>query len=121
MGRELIGREISSGEIFKWYKSSNVFCWVEKITGMACEIRGDTFENCKSLKSIVIPEGVTRIAAHSFRNCSSLSSVTVPSTVNEIGSSAFRNCKNLRSITIPSGASVNERAFKESPTKISYK
>ncbi len=85
------------------------------------EIRGNTFENCVSLRSIKIPEGVTRIAAHSFRGCSMLQSVYVPDSVTEIGSSAFRKCTSLTEICIPAGAKVNGRAFKESPTKITYK
>lgn len=84
------------------------------------EIRANTFENCMSLQSIDIPMGVDRIAAHAFRNCASLSSVNIPSTVREIGSSAFRECKKLRAVTVPRGADVNERAFKDSPTKITY-
>lgn len=85
------------------------------------EIRANTFENCKNLQSIEIPHGVYRIAAHAFRNCSSLSEVKVPSTVKEIGSSAFRSCGKLRFITIPRSAQVDERAFKDTPVKISYK
>ncbi len=85
------------------------------------EIRANTFENCTSLKEISIPNGVTRIAAHSFRNCSSLYKAEIPDSVTEIGSSAFRNCKSLMRIELPQGAVVNERAFKDSPTKIIYK
>ncbi len=84
------------------------------------EIRGNTFENCSSLTSIVIPNGVTRIAAHAFYGCSSLSQVTVPPTVTEIGSSAFRQCNSLQQIIVPATASINERAFKESPTTVLY-
>ncbi len=82
------------------------------------EIRGNTFENCSSLESIVIPVGVTRIAAHAFYGCSSLSYAYIPDTVTEIGSSAFRLCDSLTSIELPKGVSINERAFKESPTKL---
>lgn len=74
-----------------------------------------------SLEAVVIPEGVTRIAAHAFDGCTALACVTVPDSVTEIGSSAFRSCINLDSIEIPEGAAVDARAFKDSPTKISYK
>jgi len=84
------------------------------------EIRGDTFNNCYSLTSIKIPDAVTRIGGHAFYGNSSLSNVTISkdSQLNEIGSSAFRMCSSLKEITIPKGVSVNERAFKESPTII---
>lgn len=104
------------GEVFMGDTSLNNVKLPSKIT----EIKGSTFENCSSLTSIEIPEGVTRIGGHAFYGCSSLSSVYVPRTVVEIGSSAFRQCYSLRSITIPRNALVNERAFKESPTYISY-
>ncbi|MBQ3226429.1 MAG: leucine-rich repeat domain-containing protein, partial [Clostridia bacterium] len=82
------------------------------------EIRGNTFEECTSLEVVEIPAGVTRIAAHAFYGCSSLRDVFVPDTVKEIGSSAFRRCPELKEIELPDGVSVNERAFKESPTRI---
>lgn len=84
------------------------------------EIKGNTFDGCSSLQSIVIPEGVTRIAAHAFYGCSSLSKVSIPSTVLSIGSSAFRKCDRLNRIAVPAGVDINERAFKESPTVITY-
>ena len=86
------------------------------------EIRGNTFEECVSLTSIEIPSSVTRIGGHAFYGCSNLSTVMISedSRLNEIGSSAFRKCYSLYSIILPSGVSINERAFKESPTNISY-
>lgn len=82
------------------------------------EIRANTFEYCDALRSIVIPHGVTRIAAHAFHGCSSLKTVEVPQTVCEIRSSAFRECEQLLVITIPQDCTVNERAFKDSPTNV---
>ncbi|MEG0826529.1 MAG: leucine-rich repeat protein [Bacilli bacterium] len=102
------------GAVFMECNSLNNVILPSKIT----EIRGNTFECCSSLTSIIIPEGVTRIGGHAFYGCSSLSYVSVPSTVVEIGSSAFRQCFTLRSIYIPCTALVNEKAFKESPTRI---
>ncbi len=102
------------GNVFQNIKS------LERITlpsGLT-EIRASTFEKCSGLQEIEIPEGVTRIAAHAFCDCSSLSKVTVPSTVTEIGSSAFRRCSSLDSIDIPAQAEVHEKAFKESPTTV---
>ena len=106
-------REIGGGA-FQGCSSLGSITLPEGIT----EIRGNTFENCKKLTKIVIPEGVTRIGGHAFYGCFRLSDVTVPASVKEIGSSAFRACSSLRSISIPQGCSVDERAFKESPTKV---
>ena len=80
-----------------------------------------TFENCVSLETVNIPIGVTSIRAHAFYNCESLRYVYVPDTVTEIRSSAFRLCGSLKTIDLPAGISVDEKAFKESPTEIRTK
>ena len=82
------------------------------------QIRASTFENCRWLEEIVIPEGVTRIASHAFCDCHRLKSAVIPSTVTEIGSSAFRRCYYLDEVAVPAGASINEKAFKESGTRV---
>lgn len=84
------------------------------------EIKGSTFEGCSSLSSIIIPEGVTRIGGHAFYGCRKLQSVTIPSTLKEIGSSAFRQCRSLKEISVPKGTTIDERSFKESPTRVKY-
>lgn len=91
-----------------------------KLSENLTEIKGNTFENCESLKSITIPDKVTRIGGHAFYGNAWLSEVTISenSQLVEIGSSAFRQCPNLRKIKIPQNTVVNERAFKESPTKV---
>lgn len=93
-----------------------------KLSNNITEIRGNTFENCFALKEISIPDSVTRIGGHAFYQCSILSNVTLTpnSQLREIGSSAFRLCNHLYSITLPQGVSINERAFKESPTSVHY-
>ena len=79
------------------------------------------FENCVSLVSIRIPKGVLKISARAFSGCTALSEVEFPSTVLEIGSSAFRGCTALKEVELPSGCKVDERAFKDSPTKVRRK
>lgn len=94
-----------------------------KLPNNITEIHGNTFENCVRLESIDIPDSVTRIGGHAFYNNSNLSNVTFTenSKLEEIGSSAFRLCEKLRYISLPKSAvMINERAFKESPTKIYY-
>lgn len=45
-----------------------------------------------SLKSIVIPDGVTRIGNSAFQNCSSLICIIIPDSVTHIGKRAFSGC-----------------------------
>jgi len=82
------------------------------------EIHANTFEGCESLQEIEIPRGVTRIAAHAFNQCTSLEYVFVPDSLMEIGSSAFRECTSLKTIELPEGVIIDERAFKDSPTRL---
>jgi hypothetical protein len=56
------------------------------------------FQWCSSLKSIVIPDGVTIIGVCSFSECTSLEMVEIPKTVTEIGQYAFEECTSLVSI-----------------------
>lgn len=91
-----------------------------KLSDNITEIKGNTFENCTSLKSITIPDNVSRIGGHAFYGDYSLNEVIISknSQLATIGSSAFRECTDLYKITIPARTSVNERAFKGSPTTI---
>ncbi len=84
------------------------------------EIKGETFQGCKSLKEINIPDSVTRIGGHAFRGDSALEKVNISenSKLTEIGSSAFRDCYSLKEIYVPKGVTINERAFKDSGTKV---
>ena len=59
------------------------------------EIGYEAFSYCRSLTSVVIPEGVTSIGDYAFAVCISLTSVVIPESVTSIGSSAFSNCTNL--------------------------
>jgi len=70
------------------------------------------FENCTSLTSIIIPEGVTSIGAAAFYHCRSLTSIIIPEGVTSIGAAAFCGCKSLTSITIPKNVtSIGHMAF----------
>ena len=91
-----------------------------KLSNNLKEVRGDSFEYCTSLREIKIPNSVTRIGGHAFYSDSNLSKVefSEDSNLKEIGSSAFRLCDKLYKVYLPKGVNINERAFKESPTKV---
>ncbi len=74
------------------------------------------------IKDIVIPDGVTKIAANAFgfNNYygNNISSITFPDSVTEIGRGAFQNCFNLRSINIPANITKIEKyAFNGCPLR----
>lgn len=53
----------------------------------------NAFRYCKSLKTVKLNEGLTRLSG--FNSCTSLSSITIPSTVEVIGGNAFNGCTGL--------------------------
>ena len=56
------------------------------------------FNNCTSLKSIVIPDSVTCIGRNAFEYCSSLTSVVIGNSVTLIDYDAFSGCNLLSNI-----------------------
>ena len=61
-----------------------------------------TYKN-NTLKTIVLPEGITSIKTWAFAGFYALTEINIPSTVTAIGMSAFRNCQSLESVTLPEG------------------
>lgn len=64
------------------------------------EIGGSVFKG-KDIKSIIMPDTVTKIGDHAFYNCASLKSITLSKNLAEIDGWAFQNCTALEEITIP--------------------
>ena len=58
-------------------------------------IQASTFYGCTNLRSVAIPDGVTKICRNSFRDCKTLESVTIPESVTTIDEAAFGNCSCL--------------------------
>lgn len=91
-----------------------VFYWCTgletvKLSSNCTSIGGDhAFYCCDSLKSIVIPEGITRIDEAAFRHCISMTDIVIPSTVTSIGAEAFKDCESLLDLVIPTGVTSIE-------------
>lgn len=56
---------------------------------MQTKIHKNTFKGCKSLDTVVLPDGVLSIDEGAFQDCTSLQSITMGEDVNFIGTSAF--------------------------------
>lgn len=74
------------------------------------EIEISAFTECKSLESIEIPDGITRIGDYAFEGCKSLKNITIPNSVDSIGYEAFCGCGSLTSIEIPDSVRIIERS-----------
>jgi len=68
------------------------------------------FSATKSITSIEIHEGITRIGDYAFYEFTSLRSVTLPESLREIGAVAFEGCTSLSSIYLPSNLQKIERS-----------
>ena len=72
----------------------------------------NAFRLCKNLVSIDIPDSITTIGDFAFMNCTDLTSIVLPNGVTHIGEDAFSNCYSLTSIVLPNGiTSIGQRAF----------
>ena len=56
-----------------------------------------------NIKTVVIPEGVKRIAYYAFNSCDNLTSVTLPDSLESIEKFSFERCHKLTTVTIPKG------------------
>ena len=76
------------------------------IDGVECTvtaIAGSAFKNCRSLRTVVLPETMKRIGKFAFKGCTSLTAMNLPDAVEDIGFAAFQNCSAIRSFTIGKG------------------
>ena len=74
-------------------------------------VYGDLYLNGKLLTGAVIPDGVTKIRSGAFRNCKSLKSVKIPDSVTHIGHYVFEDT-GITNLTIPDSVQViDPRAF----------
>lgn len=60
-----------------------------------------SFEECKALTKVVLPNTVKTIYTRAFNQCESLSSISSLENVTELGQNAFAGCKALKSIDLP--------------------
>ncbi|MCM1392884.1 MAG: leucine-rich repeat domain-containing protein, partial [Ruminococcus sp.] len=62
------------------------------------EIGEEAFEDCTSLTSITIPDGVTKIVLGAFCGCKLLTSIIIPDSVTSIGGYTFYDCSKLKDV-----------------------
>lgn len=65
-----------------------------------------SFQACKNMTSVVLPDDVTIIPRYCFDKCSSLEKVVLPKNLQSIWDYAFNDCENLRYLTLPKSVTM---------------
>lgn len=75
--------------------------WIANLLLGTPSIGTYVFENCKSLKSVRVPENIKTLPLGMFKGCSSLSSIALPQYLLSIDDYAFDGCTSLTDIKLP--------------------
>ncbi len=75
-------------------------------------IGNNAFSNCKSLKSVHLPETLYYLGIGAFRDCTALEEIEIPDGCATIDRMAFSGCTGLRHVSLPySLLTIGEGAF----------
>ena len=102
------GLSTTEGELYL----NGTLCTAIIIPKIVTRINNYTFAGVKSIKAIMITEGVEEIGDFAFANCVNLKSIETPSTCKTIGKHAFNGCSRLEKVKFSEGLeSIGERSF----------
>lgn len=83
------------------------------------------FSGCSNLQTVVLGKNVKYINAKAFYKCTKIKKIVIPVSVEKIGKQAFFGCKNLKSVTIKTTKLTNKKvgakAFKGTHKKATFK
>lgn len=100
-----IWRDSSGNEYSNYIKTVTVSSGITELASYA-------FAYCENLRSISLPETVTKLGTDVFVNCKSLTTVNIPSKVTAIPDYAFAGCEKLAGIVLPGNlTSIGPYAF----------
>ncbi|MBQ4603826.1 MAG: leucine-rich repeat domain-containing protein, partial [Clostridia bacterium] len=109
-----------TGEMYDWSDSGNMAPWrvgaIRTIRNIVISegvtsIGKYAFYSMMWLSSVTLPSTVKRIAKLSFARCDSLKEIILPDSVESIGEMAFYYCSSLEAITIPDSVDIGDSAF----------
>ena len=70
-------------------------------------IYNQAFLECKSLETVILPQGLKGLGKSTFEECNKLKYLTLSSTLDTIHTRTFYNCDSLRTVIIPEGVNVS--------------
>lgn len=92
---------------FSSMKSIDIPSTLTKITGSSLggQSQGgySSFNGCKLLESITLPEGLVEIGDYAFNGCTSLKSIKFPNSLTTLGRYAFNGCTGLTTVEYGTG------------------
>lgn len=114
---EIIDGDLSGDEYGVFTQSTSLKSLIlpESLT----KIGAAAFRGCTSLNIINIPKNVKTIGDKAFKDCTSITEIQLPEGVTSLGYSTFENCTNLQSITIPSSVTTIGNSILKNCTNIS--
>ena len=109
---DLNGTVYTVSEVQKESFKNNKTIETVKIGDGISKIGASAFEGCTNLKSISFGAGLNTIGDKAFKGCTSLTKITTPSALQTIGASAFEGCTKLATVTLNSGLlTIGNKAF----------
>lgn len=87
--------------IYKYKGSEKNVDIPDKIDGKTVTaIENSAFQECKSIESVNIPDGVKSIGSYTFYGCLNLKKVNIGSGLSEVKSNVFIRCFDLEEINV---------------------
>ena len=77
---------------------------------LVIDISSKTFEGRKEIEKVLFPNNIKEIRANTFQDCSSLKEVVL-NGIESIGKEAFKNCKSLKTIDLSNVTYIGIEAF----------
>lgn len=74
------------------------------------EIKNCVFQDCTSLKSVALPEGIETIGTNLFSGCEALEEAVIPNSVTSLGQRVVENCKSLVKLVYPANLTNIEQS-----------
>ena len=96
---DIQGTNTSLG-IGTFFKNKKLSAVTFKAGGKGRNFGFGCFAKCAALKSIIIPQGVSKIDKSAFYQCKKLTTVDFPASLTNLGDTTFMDCKSLKTLKV---------------------
>lgn len=92
----IIGKNVTSIPRYAFYKSK---IRSVELPNSITKIYYNAFDSCKNLKSITLPTSLRTVSRNAFKNCTKLKGLTFPKSVKYVNVSGLGTCTKLKKVT----------------------